>query len=143
MLFIIKYDIIIYEKNTKRGGLVVNIQDIKDVLGLIISLSSVLGIFTGIVNKLFSNKLKPIYARFDKDEEQLLKQRMNSARFRVVQFAGELRRGVEHTHYEYESIFTYMDDYEECVTKLKMENNYFTEESRYIRERYRELMNRK
>ena len=120
-----------------------NIQDIKDVLGLIISLSSVLGIFTGIVNKLFSNKLKPIYARFDKDEEQLLKQRMNSARFRVVQFAGELRRGVEHTHYEYESIFTYMDDYEECVTKLKMENNYFTEESRYIKERYRKLMNKK
>lgn len=119
------------------------LEGLKDVLGLIISLSTVLGIFTGIVNKLFNRKLKPIYDRFDKDEEKLLKQRMNSARFRVVQFAGELRRGVEHTHYEYESIFTFMDDYEECVTKLKIENNYFTEESRYIKERYRKLMNKK
>lgn len=119
------------------------LQEIKDILTFIISLSSVLGIFTGIVNKLFNNKLKPIYDRFDKDEEQLLKQRMNSARFRVVQFAGELRRGVEHTHYEYESIFTYMDEYEECVERLKIENNYFNEESRYIRERYRQLMDKK
>lgn len=119
------------------------LEGLKDILGLIISLSTVLGIFTGIVNKLFSNKLKPIYARFDKDEEQLLKQRMNSARFRVVQFAGELRRGVPHTHYEYESIFTFMDDYEECVEKLKIENNYFTEESRFIKEQYRKMMNGK
>lgn len=120
-----------------------SIQDVKDIMGLIISLSSVLGIFTGIVNKLFSNKLKPVYERLKEDEDKALKQEMATCRFRVVTFAGELRRGVEHTRYEYESIFTFMDEYEECVERLKIENNYFAEESRYIRERYRELMNKK
>ena len=41
------------------------IATIETTLGIIISVASVLGIFTGIINKLFNIKLKPIEKRID------------------------------------------------------------------------------
>ena len=38
---------------------------VQGVLGIIISMSTVLGVFTGIINKLFSHKLKPIENKID------------------------------------------------------------------------------
>lgn len=128
-----------YKKNNNGGGLVVNIQDIKDILGLIISLSSVLGIFTGIVNKLFNNKLKPVYERLKEDEDKALKQEMDTCRFRVVTFAGELRRGVKHTRYEFDIIARFANRYDECVEKLGIVNHLFDTEIQYINECYKKL----
>ena len=115
------------------------LQEIKDILTFIISLSSVLGIFTGIVNKLFNNKLKPVYDRLTADEDKALKQEMDTCRFRVVTFAGELRRGVKHTRYEFDIIARFANRYDECVEKLGIVNHLFDTEVEYIEKCYREL----
>ena len=127
------------EKNIKRGGLIVNIQDVRDILGLIISLSSVLGIFTGIVNKLFNKKLEPINEKIDRNHEASLKEDMRMARYNVVKFASELRRGVEKTRYEFEAVAELADTYEKAVSELGIKNSFFEEEEIYIKQKYHEL----
>lgn len=117
------------------------IKDISAILGLIISMVSVLGIFTSIVNKMFSKKLKPIEDRLTNDEKENTRNQMNNLRYRVVSFANDLHNGIKHSRYEFEIIFTFIDGYEEMVEKLGVTNNYFSEECRYITEQYRELVN--
>ena len=117
------------------------IKDFSTILGLVISIVSVLGIFTGIVNKMFSKKLKPIEDRLFADETENTKNQMNNLRYRVVTFANDLHNGIKHSRYEFEIIFTFIDGYEQLVEKLGVSNNYFSEECRYITEQYRELVN--
>lgn len=117
------------------------IKDISSILGLILSVASVLGIFTGIVNKIFSKKLKPLEERLLADEKENTRNQMNNLRYRVVSFANDLHIGRKHSRYEFEIIFTFIDEYEKIVEKLGVNNNYFTEECRYITEQYRELVN--
>ena len=50
------------------------IATIETALGIIISVASVLGIFTGIINKLFNIKLKPIEKRIDTIERDNLQE---------------------------------------------------------------------
>lgn len=118
------------------------IKDLSSILGLIISIGSILGIFTGIVNKIFSKKLKPIEDRLSADEAKNTRNQMNNLRYRVVAFANDLHNGHKHSRYEFEIIFTFIDEYEKIVEQLGVNNNYFTEESRYITEQYRELVNK-
>lgn len=120
-----------------------SIQDVKDIMGLIISLSSVLGIFTGIVNKLFSNKLKPLENKIEENRLLNLKQSMEEWRFQVVSFASELRNGVPKSRFQFEVIFVFIDEYEDAVEKLNITNNFFSEEVVYIKDCYRQLMNKK
>lgn len=114
-------------------------QDIKDILGLIISISSVLGIFTGIVNKLFNSKLKPINDKIDKNHKASVKEDMRMARYNVVKFASELRNGVPKSRYEFEAIAEFADSYEKAVKELGIQNSFFVEEEIYIKEKYHEL----
>lgn len=115
------------------------VKDISTILGLIISVSSVLGIFTAIVNKSFSKRLKPIEDRLTKDERDNMKNHMNNLRYRVVTFANDLHKGIEHSKYEYSIIFQFINDYEDCIEKLEVSNHLFDEEVRYIEKCYREL----
>lgn len=119
------------------------VQELKDILGLIISISSVLGIFTGIVNKLFNNKLKPIEDHIEKNRLENLKKNMEEWRYQVVSFSSELRKGISKTRFEFEAIFIFIDEYEEAVEELGLTNNFFSEEVVYIKECYRELMVKK
>ena len=114
-------------------------QDLKDILGLIISISSVLGIFTGIVNKLFNNKLKPINEKIDKNHIASLTEDMRMARYQVVRFASELRRGVPKSRFEFEAIAEFADSYEKAVAELGIQNSFFVEEEIYIKQKYHEL----
>lgn len=115
------------------------ISNIKDILGLIISLSTIFGIFTGIVNKIFNSKLKPINDRIERTEEQQLKQRMSTLRFEIVQFSSELRKGTHKTKYEYDAIFEFINEYNEYVKRLGIQNGLFSLEEENIRERYKQL----
>ena len=119
------------------------IQELKDVLSLMISLSTVLGIFTGIVNKLFTKKLKPIEEKVEKNRLANLKTNMEEWRFQVVSFSSDLRKGITKSRFEFEAIFIFIDEYEEAVEELGITNNFFSEEVVYIKECYRELMKRK
>jgi len=129
----------VYKKN--RGGLLV-LQEIKDILTFIISLSSVLGIFTGIVNKLFNNKLKPINEKIDKNHAASIREDMRMARYQVVRFASELRRGVPKSRFEFEAVAEFADSYEKAVKELGIQNSFFVEEEIYIKQKYHELFDK-
>lgn len=116
---------------------------LKNILGLIISLTSVFGIFTGIVNKLFNNKLKPIENKIDNTEKEGLKRDMMMVRSQVISAAADLHRGIELTKYQYDYLFDCMDMYEDYVKKLNITNNLFTSEEDYIKQRYKEFIDKK
>lgn len=115
---------------------------LKNVLGLIISLSSVFGIFTGIINKMFNKKLKPIEDKIDNTEREGLKRDMMMVRSHVISAAADLHRGIELTKYQYDYLFDCMDMYEDYVKKLKITNNLFDSEEEYIKERYKEFIDK-
>lgn len=116
---------------------------IKDILGIIISLSTILGIFTGIINRSFSKRLKPIENKIDVTEKEGLKRDMMMMRSQVISFAADLHRGVPATLYQFEYVFDCMNMYEDYVSKLGLTNNLFTSEEKYIREKYQEFINQK
>lgn len=118
------------------------IDTIKELGSLIITLSGVLGIFTGIVNKIFTKKLKPIEEKIEQHRLANLRADMEEWRYQVVSFAGDLHKGIPKTRHEYEAIFVFIDEYEKAVEELGITNNFFKEESRMIRESYRELNNK-
>ena len=115
------------------------IDTIKDLCGLIVTLSGVLGVFTGIINKVFTKKLQPIEEKIEEHRLANLRSDMESWRFQVVSFASDLHRGIPKTRFEYHSIFAFMDEYEKAVKELNVTNNLFTSESLYIKKCYNEL----
>ena len=118
------------------------IDTIKELGSLVITLSSVLGIFTGIVNRVFTKKLKPIEEKIEQHRLANLRADMEEWRYQVVSFASDLHKGIPKTRYEYEAIFVFMDEYEKAIAELGINNNFFTIESQLIRESYKELNNK-
>ena len=114
-------------------------ETLKSALSLIISISTVLGIFTGIINKSFSKRLKPIEDKIDKNEREVLENNMQQWRFQCVTFASDLRKGIPFSIYEFQAIFVFADKYEQAVKKLDLTNNLFEEELTFIRKKYQEL----
>lgn len=116
---------------------------LKEIIALIISLSTVFGIFTGIINKAFSKKLKPIEDKIDKTEQEGLKRDMMMVRSQVISAAADLHRGIELTKYQYDYLFDCMDMYEDYVKRLNITNNLFSSEEDYIKQRYKEFIDKK
>lgn len=114
-------------------------ENIKAILSIIISISTVLGIFTGIINKLFSNKLQPIESKIEQNRLQSIRGDMALNRYQVVRFASELHRNIPKTRYEFESIAEICNAYEKEVKELGVTNNFFTAEEEFIKESYRRL----
>lgn len=112
---------------------------IKNVFTIIISLSTVFGIFTGIINKIFNKKLKPIEDKIDANEKENLDDKMQQWRFECVTFASNLRKGVQYSIYEFQAIFVFADKYEDAVKRLGVTNNLFEEELLFIKKKYQEL----
>ena len=112
---------------------------LKTILSVIISLSTVLTIFTGIVNTLFDKKLKPIDEKIEKNRKDSIREDMHMARYQVVKFASELRRGVKKTRYEFEAVAEFADSYETAVKELGITNNFFTAEEEFIKQCYQKL----
>lgn len=116
---------------------------LKDILGLVISLSTVFGIFTAIINKMFSKKLKPLENRIDESEKNSMKHDLGQLRYLVVSFANDLRNGVPKSRFQYDAVFGFISEYEEMITKLNIKNGLFMEEENFIREQYRKLVDNK
>lgn len=116
---------------------------VKTILSIIISLSTVFGIFTGIINKTFSKKLKPLEERIEQGEKNGMKHDMSQLRFTIVSFANDLRNGVVKSKPQFDAIFSFMDEYEEMIEKLHIKNGLFKEEEIYIREQYHKLIDNK
>ena len=113
---------------------------VKNILGIIISLSTVFGIFTGIINKMFSKKLKPIENRIEQEHKDSIKHDMGQLRYLVVSFANDLRNGVPKSKFQFDAVFSFMDEYDEMIDQLHIKNGLFREEETYIREQYRKLI---
>lgn len=116
---------------------------VKEVLGLIISLSTVFGMFTGILNKMLTKKLKPIEDRIDQEHKDSIKHDMGQLRYIVVSFANDLRNGIPKSKFQFDAVFSFIDEYEEMIDQLHIKNGLFREEETFIREQYRKLMNNK
>lgn len=114
---------------------------IKNVLTIIISVSTVIGIFSKIVSNIFSKKLKPIEDKLEQYRMTNLRANMEEWRYQVVSFASELRQGIHKTRFEYDAIFVFMDEYEQSVEELGLNNGLFEVESRFIKECYNKLTN--
>lgn len=114
-------------------------ENIKEYLNLLLTISSVLGAFSAIVNKLIDRKIKPLEKKIDDNELASLKKDMEHWRFEVCRFAGDLRRGIPHTRHEYASIFVFLSDYDEAVDRLGVHNGLFESEEAFIRECYNKL----
>ena len=112
---------------------------LKNILGIVISLSTVFGIFTGIINKIFSKKLKPIEERIEQEHIDSVKHDLGQLRYLVVSFANDLRNGVPKSKFQFDAVFSFIDEYEEMIEQLHIKNGLFREEETYIREQYRKL----
>ena len=113
---------------------------IKNVLGLLVSFSTVVGIFTGIINKLFTKKLAPIENRIEQSEKNSIKHDLGQLRYLIVSFSNDLRNNVPKSRFQYDAIFSFIDEYEEMIKLLKIKNGLFEEEKRYIQKRYQDLI---
>ena len=125
------------------GGAVKVAQNVQTFLALFISLTTVLGIFTAIINKCFTKKLKPIEDKINATEKDGLKRDMMIVRSNVINAAADLHRGVELTNYQYDFVSDCMNMYEDYVKRLKITNNLFTSEEEYIKEKYKEFNDKK
>lgn len=125
------------------GGVIQIAQNFQPMLAFIISLTTVLGIFTGIINKIFNKRLKPIVDRLDKSDKENLEDKMQQWRFECVTFASNLRKGTKYSIYEFQAIFVFADKYEQAVERLEIKNNLFSEELSFIKKKYAELTEEK
>ena len=113
---------------------------VQGILGIIISISTVLGIFTTIINKLFSHKLKPIESKIDANRLESLKKDAEFYRFEIVTFANELHNNYKFSKSQFEAIIVFIDRYEEIINELQIKNGVFEEERLYIIQKYHELV---
>lgn len=111
---------------------------IKNILAVIVSMSTVIGIFSKIVSDIFSKKLKPIEDKIEKHRLTNLRVDMEEWRYHIVSFASELREGVHKSKFEYDSIFVFIDEYEKAVEELGVNNGLFEIESQFIKQKYNE-----
>lgn len=114
----------------------------KEILGLIISLSTVFGIFTGVINKMFDNKLKPLEQKMDNMDKDGMKHDLGQLRYLIVSFSNDLRNGVPKSKFQYDAVFSFIDEYEDMIDKLHIKNGLFHEEKLYIQEQYRKLIDK-
>jgi len=116
---------------------------LKEILGLIVSLSTVFGIFTGIINKSFAKRLKPLENRMDQSEKNSMKHDLGQLRYLIVSFSNDLRNGVPKSRFQYDAVFSFIDEYESMIEELHIKNGLFHEEKIFIQEQYHKLMNDK
>ena len=105
-----------------------DISNIQTVVSLLIGMSTLLGIFAGIINKMLDKKLKGLYH-----------DNRRQYRYMIVDFAGDLHNGIKKTKDEFQSILDIFGRYESLVDKLKVSNHYVDSEMEYIKEKKREL----
>lgn len=115
-------------------------QMLKDILGLVVSLSTVFGIFTGIINRSFAKRIKPLENKIDANEKENIKHSMGQLRYLIVGFANDLRNGIPKNRFQYDAVFSFIDEYNDMITKLNIKNGLFHEEENFIREEYRKLI---
>ncbi len=105
-----------------------DLSNIQVIITLITSMSALLGIFAGIINKMLDKKLKGLYH-----------DNRRQYRYMIVDFAGDLHNGIKKTREEFQSILDIFGRYEYLVEKLNVKNHYADSEIIYIKKKYGEL----
>ena len=105
-----------------------DLSNIQVIITLIISMSTLLGIFAGILNKMLDKKLKGLYH-----------DNRRQYRYMIVDFAGDLHNGIKKIREEFQAIFDIFGRYEYLAEKLKVKNHYVDSEIQYIKDKYKEL----
>ena len=105
-----------------------DLSNIQVLVGLLISMSTLLGILAGVLNKMLDKKLIGLYH-----------DNRRQYRYLIVDFAGDLHNGVPKTREEFQTILDIFGRYEVLVEKLHVKNHYADSEIAYIKEKYKEL----
>ncbi len=108
-----------------------DLSNIQVLVGLLISMSTLLSILAGFLNKCLDKKLIGLYH-----------DNRRQYRYLIVDFAGDLHNGVLKTREEFQAILDIFGRYETLVDKLHVKNHYVDSEIEYIKSEYKEL-NRK
>ena len=103
---------------------------------LITAITAILGAMTWLLNKIV---FKPMGQKLDALDRKIDKNKKDDLRYTILSFAGDLRNGVPKTRQEYETIFTFYDDYETLIEHLKEKNGYLETEMEYIILQYNSL----
>ena len=93
-----------------------DLSNIQVLVGLLVSMSTLLGILAGVLNKMLDKKLIGLYH-----------DNRRQYRYLIVDFAGDLHNGIPKTREE------------SLVEKLHIKNHYADSEIAYIKEKYKEL----
>ena len=102
----------------------------------ITAITAILGAMTWLLNKIV---FKPMGQKLDALDRKIDKNKKDDLRYTILSFAGDLRNGVAKTRQEYETIFTFHDDYETLIERLKEKNGYLETEMEYIILQYNNL----
>lgn len=105
-----------------------DLSNIQVLVGSLISMSTLLGILAGILNKMLDKKLKGLYH-----------DNRSQYRYLIVDFAGDLHNGISKTREEFQSILDIFGRYEKLVEKLDVKNHYVDSEIEYIKYKKKEL----
>ena len=105
-----------------------DLSNIQTLVSLLVGMSTLLGIFVGIINKMLDKKLNGLYH-----------DNRRQYRYLIVDFAGDLHNGIQKTREEFTTILDIFGRYETLVEKLKVKNHYVDSEIEYIKEKYKLL----
>ena len=86
-----------------------DLSNIQVLVGLIISMSTLLGLLGGFLNRMLDKKLKGLYH-----------DNRRQYRYLIVDFAGDLHNGIQKTREEFTTILDMFGRYEALVEKLKV-----------------------
>lgn len=105
-----------------------DLSNIQVIISLILSMSTLLGIFAGVINRMLDKKLKGLYH-----------DNRRQYRYMIVDFAGDLHNGIPKIREEFQAIFDIFGRYEYLAEKLKVRNHYADSEMEYIKQKYKEI----
>ena len=105
-----------------------DLSNLQLLVGLLISMSTLIGILAKFLNKMLDKKLKGLYH-----------DNRRQYRYMIVAFAGDLHNGIPKTREEFQAILDIFGRYEALVELLHVTNHYVDSEIAYIKEQYKLL----
>lgn len=101
------------------------------------------GLFRKAIKEETTKIVKPLEAEINNIKDDISKlsreqQEYESRDLRryIIEFASEIRNGINKTNDEYEDFFRAVDRYEELIKKLKIKNGFADNEIGYVKSKY-------
>ena len=90
--------------------------------------------------KRINQKFEKVDVKFDAIEKKVDQSRIETIRVKVLGFAAECRRGVQHSKADFEYVITLNSEYEGLLEKAGVENGVFARDYQFILKCYDEAL---